>query len=474
MPEENIYQQQFVPRQTYIGTQQFVPEQLKDIYRKNGEQYWKEIKEQYDQQKALKELEGFVRTASPSTYVGLAIDKMQDKPYGTTYEETPEVFKDVIDLTSPALAVKGVKAFKPTLSLVKKNTKNYIGNALQNTVEKHPQYFGVNYLVDPNVQKISKTSTGIKKIDENSKLGKYIIKGIYTVPPVSLVSALVGINAYEHLAYPWKYPWADTYYRSVVPQVKRYTNIDLPNFVDERYEKEYLKSLQNYDERFPNRYKIKTDEDFYDRTDDHNFILKDVTNKLINLNQNPDSLNYAPAFNDFEEENKKQGTFRKKKDYTDDDLLTDRNIPISKFNNWYSIKNGNVIYGPRESFDEEDYISPNRISLTDDSIKIKDIDGDLVYFNSDNEPQYNLLHKNIKYLLHSPSSKHTLFFKQKGEEAGLKSLKRALKKYPDLTPILLDAGRYNYSAKPNHDVTIDDYIRRGFGPNDLPVFGIKY
>lgn len=51
IPEGNIYQTKLIPRQTYIGPQKQIPEELRKIYRKEGEQYWNVIEEQKKQEK---------------------------------------------------------------------------------------------------------------------------------------------------------------------------------------------------------------------------------------------------------------------------------------------------------------------------------------------------------------------------------------------------------------------------------------
>lgn len=297
------------------------------------------------------------------------------------------------------------------------------------------------------------------------KREKRLIMGMKALPVV-LLGTMGGVKGYEDLKYPWNHSWAQSYYNYVSPQVKRLTGIQLPNVIDKQAEQNYLNYVHqdSLSKRFPNMLKIKTQEDY-----DDDSVIENVTNRLIDLTQNPDSINYAPVFNDFYEE--KQGTYRKKKDYKDDDLLTDQNIPISKFKNWFSIKNGNIQYGSRESFEDDDYIMPNRISLTNAPTKMTFSgfeDYPISIIDSENEKQIMPLGK---YLLYSPSSKQSFLVRSENNNI----LTDTLKKYPDLIPILLDDGRFSFRAKPNRDVTIKDYKYLGGLPNkDFPVFGVKY
>ena len=112
--DQNIYAipEEHAPKIVYINTPRNTPEVLKRKYSQEANQYWQEIKDQEQQEKAMKELERFAEISSPSTYINLAADKLRGKPYGTTNSQLPSEIKMLEDVLIPSaggLAIKGGK-----------------------------------------------------------------------------------------------------------------------------------------------------------------------------------------------------------------------------------------------------------------------------------------------------------------------------------------------------------------------------
>lgn len=112
--DQNIYAipEEHAPKISYINTPRNTPEVLKRKYSQEANQYWQEIKDQEQQEKAMKELERFAEISSPSTYINLAADKFRGKPYGTTNSQLPngvKMLEDVLIPSAGGLAVKGGK-----------------------------------------------------------------------------------------------------------------------------------------------------------------------------------------------------------------------------------------------------------------------------------------------------------------------------------------------------------------------------
>ena len=130
--DQNIYAipEEHAPKIAYINTPRNTPEVLKRKYSQEANQYWQEIKDQEQQEKAMKELERFAEIISPSTYINLAVDKLRGKPYGTTNSQLPSEVKMLEDLLIPSaggLAIKGGKRLiRGSKDLAKKQITNYL------------------------------------------------------------------------------------------------------------------------------------------------------------------------------------------------------------------------------------------------------------------------------------------------------------------------------------------------------------